>query len=227
MTPESLIRGYKPGRFSFNVIGGRCEECQGAGLRKIEMNFLPDVYVFCDTCNGKRFNRETLDIRYKGKSISDVLNMTINDSCDFFKKFPKIFNKLNTIKEVGLGYITLGQQSTTLSGGEAQRIKLASELSKKDTGNTLYILDEPTTGLHFQDIKVLLEMINSLANKGNTIIIIEHNMDVIKTTDYLIEIGPKGGERGGQIMYSGPPEELIKLENSPTAKYLKKELTSD
>ena len=227
MTPESLIRGYKPGRFSFNVVGGRCEECQGAGLRKIEMNFLPDVYVFCDTCNGKRFNRETLDIRYKGKSISDVLNMTINESCDFFKKFPKIFNKLNTIKEVGLGYITLGQQSTTLSGGEAQRIKLASELSKKDTGNTLYILDEPTTGLHFQDIKVLLEMINSLANKGNTIIIIEHNMDVIKTTDHLIEIGPKGGERGGQIMYSGPPEELIKLENSPTAKYLKKELTSD
>ena len=226
MIPESLIRGYKPGRFSFNVVSGRCEQCQGAGLKKIEMNFLPDVYVNCDVCNGKRFNRETLDVRYKGKSISDVLNMTINDACNFFEKHPKIFKKLKTIKDVGLGYVTLGQQSTTLSGGEAQRIKLATELSKKDTGNTLYILDEPTTGLHFQDIKVLLEMINKLANKGNTIIIIEHNMDVIKTTDYIIEIGPKGGERGGKIIFEGSTEELIHVSNSPTAKYLKKELTS-
>tara|TARA_B110000238_G_scaffold107825_1_gene117413 strand:+ start:11 stop:2839 length:2829 start_codon:yes stop_codon:yes gene_type:complete len=225
MTPEALIRGYKPGRFSFNVVGGRCETCQGAGLRKIEMNFLPDVYINCDNCNGKRFNRETLEIRYKGKSISDILNMTINEGCDFFVNFPKISRKLNTIKDVGLGYITLGQQSTTLSGGEAQRIKLATELSKKDTGNTLYILDEPTTGLHFDDIKVLLEMINKLADKGNTIIIIEHNMDVIKTVDHIIEIGPNGGKYGGQIIYSGSPEDLINQRNSPTAKYLKKELT--
>ena len=225
MTQESLIRGYKPGRFSFNVVGGRCETCQGAGLRKIEMNFLPDVYINCDDCQGKRFNRETLEVRYKGKSISDVLNMTINESCDFFKNFPKILRKLKTLKDVGLGYITLGQQSTTLSGGEAQRIKLASELSKKDTGKTIYILDEPTTGLHFQDIKVLLEMINKLVNKGNTVIIIEHNMDVIKTVDYIIEIGPKGGKLGGKIIFSGSPEELCKLKNSPTSYYLKKELT--
>ena len=225
MTPESLIRGYKPGRFSFNVVGGRCETCQGAGLRKIEMNFLPDVYINCDDCQGKRFNRETLEIRYKGKSISDVLNMTINESCDFFENFPKILRKLKTLKSVGLGYVTLGQQSTTLSGGEAQRIKLASELSKKDTGKTIYILDEPTTGLHFQDIKVLLEMINKLVNKGNTVIIIEHNMDVIKTADHIIEIGPNGGKLGGQIIFNGNPEELIKIEKSPTAKYLKKELT--
>ena len=226
MTQESLIRGYKPGRFSFNVVGGRCEVCQGAGLRKIEMNFLPDVYVNCDNCNGKRFNRETLEIRYKGKSISDVLNMTINESCDFFENFPKIFRKLRTIREVGLGYVTLGQQSTTLSGGEAQRIKLATELSKKDTGNTMYILDEPTTGLHFDDIKVLLEMINKLAEKGNTIIIIEHNMDVIKTVDHIIEVGPNGGRNGGEIIFSGSPENLIKSSKSPTAEYLKKELTS-
>ena len=225
MTPESLIRGYKPGRFSFNVLGGRCETCQGAGLRKIEMNFLPDVYINCDDCQGKRFNRETLEIRYKGKSISDVLNMTINESCDFFENFPKILRKLKTLKSVGLGYVTLGQQSTTLSGGEAQRIKLASELSKKDTGKTIYILDEPTTGLHFQDIKVLLEMINKLVNKGNTVIIIEHNMDVIKTADHIIEIGPNGGKLGGQIIFNGSPEELIKIGKSPTAKYLKKELT--
>ena len=225
MTPESLIRGYKPGRFSFNVVGGRCETCQGAGLRKIEMNFLPDVYINCDDCQGKRFNRETLEIRYKGKSISDVLNMTINESCDFFENFPKILRKLKTLKNVGLGYVTLGQQSTTLSGGEAQRIKLASELSKKDTGKTIYILDEPTTGLHFQDIKVLLEMINKLVNKGNTVIIIEHNMDVIKTADHIIEIGPNGGKLGGQIIFNGSPEELIKIRKSPTAKYLKKELT--
>jgi excinuclease ABC subunit A len=225
MTQESLIRGYKPGRFSFNVVGGRCETCQGAGLRKIEMNFLPDVYINCDNCNGKRFNRETLEIRYKGKSISDILNMTINESCDFFQNFPKILRKVQTIKDVGLGYITLGQQSTTLSGGEAQRIKLATELSKKDTGNTMYILDEPTTGLHFDDIKVLLEMINKLADKGNTIIIIEHNMDVIKTVDHIIEIGPQGGRNGGEIIFSGSPEKLINIKKSPTAKYLKKELT--
>ena len=225
MTPESLIRGYKPGRFSFNVVGGRCETCQGAGLRKIEMNFLPDVYINCDDCQGKRFNRETLEIRYKGKSISDVLNMTINESCDFFENFPKILRKLKTLKNVGLGYVTLGQQSTTLSGGEAQRIKLASELSKKDTGKTIYILDEPTTGLHFQDIKVLLQMINKLVNKGNTVIIIEHNMDVIKTADHIIEIGPNGGKLGGQIIFNGSPDELIKIGKSPTAKYLKKELT--
>ena len=225
MTQESLIRGYKPGRFSFNVIGGRCETCQGAGLRKIEMNFLPDVYINCDDCQGKRFNRETLEIRYKGKSISDILNMTINEGCDFFENFPKILRKLQTLKDVGLGYVTLGQQSTTLSGGEAQRIKLASELSKKDTGNTLYILDEPTTGLHFEDIKVLLEMINKLVNKGNTVIIIEHNMDVIKTVDYVIEIGPNGGKYGGEIIFKGKPEDLIKNTKSPTAMYLKKELT--
>ena len=225
MTPESLIRGYKPGRFSFNVVGGRCETCQGAGLRKIEMNFLPDVYINCDNCNGKRFNRETLEIRYKGKSISDILNMTINESCDFFQNFPKILRKVQTIKDVGLGYVTLGQQSTTLSGGEAQRIKLATELSKKDTGNTMYILDEPTTGLHFDDIKVLLEMINKLADKGNTIIIIEHNMDVIKTVDHIIEIGPQGGRNGGEIIFSGTPEKLINIKKSPTAEYLKKELT--
>jgi len=225
MTPESLIRGYKPGRFSFNVVGGRCETCQGAGLRKIEMNFLPDVYVNCDNCNGKRFNRETLEIRYKGKSISDILDMTISESCIFFENFPKILRKLKTIKEVGLGYITLGQQSTTLSGGEAQRIKLATELSKKDTGNTMYILDEPTTGLHFDDIKVLLEMMNKLADKGNTIIIIEHNMDVIKTVDHVIEIGPNGGRFGGEIIFTGSPDELISNKKSPTAQYLKKELT--
>jgi excinuclease ABC subunit A len=225
MTQESLIRGYKPGRFSFNVVGGRCETCQGGGLRKIEMNFLPDVYINCDDCQGKRFNRETLEIRYKGKSIADILSMTINESCDFFENFPKILRKLKTLKEVGLGYVTLGQQSTTLSGGEAQRIKLASELSKKDTGNTIYILDEPTTGLHFQDIKVLLEMINRLVNKGNTVIVIEHNMDVIKTVDHIIEIGPNGGKLGGQVIFNGRPEELINIDKSPTAMYLKKELT--
>ncbi len=225
MTQESLIRGYKPGRFSFNVVGGRCETCQGAGLRKIEMNFLPDVYINCDECQGKRFNRDTLTVRYKGKSISDVLSMTINESCDFFEKFPKIYRKLKTLKDVGLGYITLGQQSTTLSGGEAQRIKLASELSKKDTGKTLFILDEPTTGLHFKDIKVLLEMLNKLVNKGNTVIVIEHNMDVIKTADHIIELGPDGGKFGGNIIFNGTPEKLLKIKNSYTAEYLKKELT--
>ncbi len=223
-TPESLIRGYKPGRFSFNVKGGRCETCKGGGLRVIEMNFLPDVYVECETCQGKRFNRETLEIRYKGKSISDVLNMTINESTVFFELIPKIYRKLKTIQDVGLGYITLGQQSTTLSGGEAQRIKLATELSKRDTGNTFYILDEPTTGLHFEDIRVLMEVLNSLAKKGNTVLIIEHNMDVIKMADYIIDIGYEGGQNGGEVIVTGTPEEVAKHKKSYTAAYLKKEL---
>ena len=223
-TPEAMIRGYKPGRFSFNVVGGRCETCQGGGLRVIEMNFLPDVYVECETCQGKRFNRETLEIRYKGKSISDVLNMTINEAVDFFENIPKIYRKLKTIKDVGLGYITLGQQSTTLSGGEAQRIKLATELSKRDTGNTFYILDEPTTGLHFEDIRVLMEVLNKLTDRGNTVLIIEHNMDVIKTVDYIIDIGYEGGKGGGKVVAKGSPEEIILDTNSYTAKFLKKEL---
>lgn len=223
-TSESMIRGYKAGRFSFNVKGGRCETCQGSGVRTIEMNFLPDVYVECETCQGKRFNRETLEIRYKGKSISDVLNMTVDEAVPFFEMIPKIYRKVKTIQDVGLGYITLGQQSTTLSGGEAQRIKLAGELAKKDTGNTFYILDEPTTGLHFEDIKVLMGVINKLVDKGNTILIIEHNMDVIKLADYIIDIGPEGGKGGGQLVAKGTPEEIIKNKKSYTAKFLKKEL---
>lgn len=223
-TPEALIRGYKPGRFSFNVAGGRCETCKGGGMRVIEMNFLPDVYVTCETCQGKRFNRETLEIRYKGKSISDVLNMTIDEATDFFEPIPKIYRKLKTIKDVGLGYITLGQQSTTLSGGEAQRIKLASELSKRDTGNTFYILDEPTTGLHFEDIRVLLIVLNKLVEKGNTVLIIEHNMDVIKIADHIIDVGPEGGRGGGEILVTGTPEKVAKHKTSHTARFLKKEL---
>ena len=223
-TPEAMIRGYKPGRFSFNVKGGRCETCSGGGLRVIEMNFLPDVYVECETCHGKRFNRETLEIRYKGKSISDVLNMTIEEACLFFEPIPKIYRKLKTINDVGLGYITLGQQSTTLSGGEAQRIKLATELSKRDTGNTIYILDEPTTGLHFEDIRVLMEVLKDLVDKGNTVLIIEHNMDVIKLADYIIDIGPEGGKGGGKVVAKGTPESIIKSKKSITAKFLKKEL---
>ncbi len=223
-TPEAMIRGYKPGRFSFNVAGGRCETCKGAGLRVIEMNFLPDVYVECETCQGKRFNRETLEIRYKGKSIYDVLAMTINEANGFFENIPKIHRKIKTIKDVGLGYITLGQQSTTLSGGEAQRIKLATELSKRDTGNTFYILDEPTTGLHFEDIRVLMIVLNKLVDKGNTVLIIEHNLDVIKTVDYVIDIGPEGGKQGGKIMALGTPEEIAKDKKSYTAHFLKKEL---
>ncbi|MFD1096379.1 excinuclease ABC subunit UvrA [Salegentibacter chungangensis] len=223
-TPEALIRGYKPGRFSFNVKGGRCETCRGGGLRVIEMNFLPDVYVECETCQGKRFNRETLEIRYKGKSISDVLEMTINEATSFFEPIPKIYRKLKTIQDVGLGYITLGQQSTTLSGGEAQRIKLATELSKRDTGNTFYILDEPTTGLHFEDIRVLMEVLNKLTNKGNTVLIIEHNMDVIKMADYIIDIGKEGGKHGGEVIAKGTPEQVAKSRKSYTAKFLKKEL---
>ncbi|MGB5667093.1 MAG: excinuclease ABC subunit UvrA [Maribacter sp.] len=223
-TPEAAIRGYKPGRFSFNVKGGRCETCQGGGLRVIEMNFLPDVYVECETCNGKRFNRETLEIRYKGKSISDVLEMTIDDAVSFFELIPKIHRKLKTIQDVGLGYISLGQQSTTLSGGEAQRVKLATELSKRDTGNTFYILDEPTTGLHFEDIRVLMEVLNKLVDKGNTVLVIEHNMDVIKMMDYIIDIGYEGGRGGGMIVAKGTPEEVGNDKKSYTAKYLRTEL---
>ncbi|MFN3773667.1 excinuclease ABC subunit UvrA [Cloacibacterium normanense] len=222
--PESKIRGYKAGRFSFNVKGGRCETCQGGGLKVIEMNFLPDVYVHCETCNGKRFNRETLEVRYKGKSISDVLEMTIDEAVDFFQPIPKIYSKVKTLQDVGLGYITLGQQSTTLSGGEAQRIKLATELAKKQTGNTLYILDEPTTGLHFEDVKILMEAINQLVELGNSFIIIEHNLDVIKLADHIIDIGPEGGKHGGEIIATGTPEEIIKSKKSLTAKFLKKEM---
>jgi excinuclease ABC subunit A len=226
MTSESMIRGYKAGRFSFNVKGGRCETCEGSGVRTIEMNFLPDVYVECETCQGKRFNRETLEIRFKGKSISDVLNMTVDEAVPFFELIPKIYRKVKTIQDVGLGYITLGQQSTTLSGGEAQRIKLAGELAKKDTGNTIYILDEPTTGLHFEDIRVLMDVIQKLVDKGNTILIIEHNMDVIKLADYIIDIGPEGGKGGGMVVAKGTPEEVAKSKKGYTAGFLKKELGS-
>ncbi|HPW88191.1 MAG TPA: excinuclease ABC subunit UvrA [Kaistella chaponensis] len=222
--PESKIRGYKAGRFSFNVKGGRCETCQGGGLKVIEMNFLPDVYVHCETCNGKRFNRETLEVRYKGKSISDVLEMTIDEATEFFQPIPKIYSRVKTMQDVGLGYITMGQQSTTLSGGEAQRIKLATELAKRQTGNTLYILDEPTTGLHFEDVKVLMDAITRLVDLGNSFIIIEHNMDVIKLADHIIDVGPEGGKHGGEIIAKGTPEEIIKSKKSLTAKYLKKEM---
>lgn len=225
MLPESKIRAYQPGRFSFNVKGGRCEECQGAGVKTIEMNFLPDVYVRCDKCNGKRYNRETLEVRYKGKSISDVLDMTISQGVEFFESIPSISHKLKTLLEVGLGYVTLGQASTTLSGGESQRVKLSAELSKRDTGNTLYILDEPTTGLHFEDIRVLLEVIGKLVNKGNTVIVIEHNMDVIKAADHIIDLGPEGGRGGGTILCTGTPEEVALQENSYTARFLREELS--
>jgi excinuclease ABC subunit A len=225
MTSEAQIRGYKPGRVSFNVKGGRCETCEGSGVRTIEMSFLPDVYVECETCQGKRFNRETLEIRFKGKSISDVLNMTVDEAVEFFEMIPKIYRKVKTIQDVGLGYITLGQQSTTLSGGEAQRIKLAGELSKKDTGNTFYILDEPTTGLHFEDIRILMDVINKLVDKGNTVLIIEHNLDVIKLADYIIDIGLEGGKGGGEVLCKGTPEEIIKNKKSYTAQFLKKELS--
>lgn len=222
--PESKIRGYLPGRFSFNVKGGRCEECQGAGVKVIEMNFLPDVYVHCDKCNGKRYNRETLEVRYKGKSISDVLDMTINQGVDFFESIPSIAQKLKTLQDVGLGYITLGQSSTTLSGGESQRVKLSAELSKRDTGKTIYILDEPTTGLHFEDIRVLLEVINKLVDKGNTVVVIEHNLDIIKSADHIIDLGPEGGRDGGRILCTGTPEEVAGCSESHTAVFLREEL---
>ncbi|MCI0751722.1 MAG: excinuclease ABC subunit UvrA, partial [Flammeovirgaceae bacterium] len=222
--PEAKIRGYKPGRFSFNVKGGRCETCEGAGLRLIEMEFLPDIYVPCETCKGKRYNRETLEVRFKGKSISDVLDMTVEEAVTFFENQPKILRKIETLNEVGLDYISLGQHATTLSGGEAQRVKLATELSKRDTGKTLYILDEPTTGLHFQDIAHLLDVLQKLVNKGNTVLVIEHNMDVIKSADYIVDLGPEGGEKGGRIVAKGTPEEVSKNPASYTGKFLKAEL---
>jgi excinuclease ABC subunit A len=221
---ESKIRGYKAGRFSFNVKGGRCETCGGAGVKTIEMNFLPDVYVNCDVCNGKRYNRETIEIRYKGKSISDVLNMTIDQACEFFENLPTIFRQVKSLQSVGLGYITLGQQATTLSGGEAQRVKLSTELSKRDTGNTLYILDEPTTGLHFEDIRILLGVLNKLVDNGNTVLVIEHNMDMIKVADHIIDVGLEGGKGGGEILFTGTPEELVKSKKGFTAPFLKKEM---
>jgi excinuclease ABC subunit A len=222
--PEAKIRGYKPGRFSFNVAGGRCEACEGDGVKKIEMNFMPDVYVQCDVCKGKRYNRETLQVLYKGKSIADVLDMTVAEAVDFFSEIPGLQRKLRTLYDVGLGYIKLGQQATTLSGGEAQRVKLSTELSKVGTGNTLYILDEPTTGLHFEDIRMLLDVLNKLVDKGNTVIVIEHNLDVIKTADWIIDLGPGGGDEGGKIVAEGTPENLVRAKDSPTAEFLRKEL---
>jgi excinuclease ABC subunit A len=224
--PEAQIRGYKPGRFSFNVAGGKCETCNGGGLKQIEMNFLPDVYVECDTCQGKRYNRETLEVRFKGKSISDVLNMTVEEAVPFFESIPKIARVVQTLYSVGLGYITLGQPSTTLSGGEAQRIKLASELAKKSTGKTIYLLDEPSTGLHFEDIRMLLDVLQRLVDEGNTVLVIEHNLDVVKVADYVIDLGPEGGKFGGEIIAKGTPEELVKKfkNTSHTAKYLEQEL---
>ncbi len=222
--PEAQIRGYKAGRFSFNVSGGRCEECKGGGMKVIEMNFLPNVHVQCETCMGKRYNRETLEVRYKGKSIADVLDMTVDEACVFFEAIPKIYRKIKTLQDVGLGYITLGQQATTLSGGEAQRVKLSSELSKRATGKTFYILDEPTTGLHFKDIKMLLEVIQKLVDKGNTVLIIEHNLDVVKVADHIIDIGPEGGAGGGTIVAKGTPEKVVKSKKSHTARFLKEEL---
>jgi len=224
--PEAKIRGYKVGRFSFNVKDGRCEECKGGGMKTIEMNFLPDVLVHCENCNGRRYNRETLEVRFKGKSISDVLDLTVNQAVLFFEQIPSIYRKIKTLQDVGLGYITLGQSATTLSGGEAQRIKLATELAKKNTGNTFYILDEHTTGLHFEDIDILLKVINTLVNKGNSVLIIEHNMDVIKVADHIIDIGPEGGAKGGTVICNGNPEKIVKCKASYTAKYLKEELYS-
>lgn len=224
MLPEAKIRGYKPGRFSFNVSGGRCETCKGGGYKIIQMNFLPDVEVLCDACHGKRYNRETLEVRYKGKSINDVLDMPIEQAVDFFENMPNIARRLEALRDVGLGYITLGQSSTTLSGGEAQRVKLAEELAKKDTGKTFYILDEPTTGLHFEDINVLLQVLNKLTDRGNTVLVIEHNMDVIKVADYIVDLGPEGGHGGGEILASGTPEEVVKIKKSHTARFLAKEL---
>ena len=222
--PEAKIRGYKPGRFSFNVKGGRCEACNGNGYKTIEMNFLPDVMVPCEVCHGKRYNRETLEVRYKGKSIADVLEMTVNQAVEFFENVPDILRKIKTIQDVGLGYIKLGQPSTTLSGGESQRVKLATELSKKDTGRTLYILDEPTTGLHFEDIRILMDVLQKLVDRGNTVIVIEHNLDVIKMADHIIDIGPEGGRAGGKVCATGTPEYVAKSKDSFTALFLKEEL---
>ena len=224
MLPESQVRGYKSGRFSFNVKEGRCEECEGGGIKKIEMNFLPDVYVTCDVCNGRRYNRETLQVKYKNKSIADVLDLTVEESLEYFSEIPKIRKKLQTLYDVGLGYIRLGQQAPTLSGGEAQRVKLAAELSKTNTGKTLYLLDEPTTGLHFEDIKVLLNLLNKLVEKGNTVVIIEHNLDVIKFADWIIDLGPEGGDKGGYIVAEGTPEQIAANKKSFTGKYLIGEL---
>jgi excinuclease ABC subunit A len=223
--PEAKIRGYKPGRFSFNVKGGRCETCEGAGVKTIEMNFLPDVHVHCERCNGKRFNRETLEIKYRGKSIADVLEMTVSEASEFFKAMPSLYRKIKTLEDVGLGYITLGQSAVTLSGGEAQRVKLATELAKKDTGKTFYILDEPTTGLHFQDVNMLLQVLHKLVERGNSVLVIEHNMDVIKSCDYLIDLGPEGGSGGGEIVATGTPEEVAKHKRSLTGRFLKQELS--
>ena len=222
--PEAKIRGYKPGRFSFNIPGGRCEVCGGNGYKTIEMNFLPDVLVPCEACHGKRYNRETLEVRFKGKSIADVLDMTINQAVDFFENVPSILPKIKTLQDVGLGYIKLGQSSTTLSGGESQRVKLATELAKKDTGKTLYVLDEPTTGLHFEDIRILMDVLQKLTNRGNTVIIIEHNMDVIKLADYIIDVGPEGGRNGGMILATGTPEEIVKSNKGYTPRFLKQVL---
>ena len=223
-TMEAKIRGYKPGRFSFNVKGGRCEECEGAGLKTIEMNFLPDIQVHCEKCQGKRYNKETLDIRFKHHSIYDILNLSISESLSIFESIPNIYTKLKTLEDVGLGYLRLGQPSTTISGGEAQRVKLASELCKRDTGKTLYILDEPTTGLHFQDIQMLYNVLIKLVQKGNSILVIEHNLDVIKMADYIIDMGPEGGSGGGMVVATGTPEEIAKNTKSITGKYLKDEL---
>jgi excinuclease ABC subunit A len=225
MLPEAKIRGYSTGRFSFNVAGGRCEDCQGAGIKKIEMNFLPDIYVPCDTCNGKRYNMETQQVKYKHLSIADVLDCTIEEALDVFTEIPQVKRKLGTLKDVGLGYIKLGQQSPTLSGGEAQRVKLATELSKRSTGKTLYLLDEPTTGLHFEDIRVLLDMLDKLVEKGNTVVVIEHNLDVVKFADWIIDLGPEGGDKGGYIVAKGTPQEIADNPNSLTGKYLKKEIS--
>lgn len=218
--PEAKARGYKPGRFSFNVKGGRCEACQGDGVIKIEMHFLPDVYVTCETCKGRRYNRETLEVTFKGKSIADVLDMTVEDAQEFFKAVPSIREKMDALVEVGLGYIKVGQQATTLSGGEAQRVKLSKELSRRATGKTLYILDEPTTGLHFEDVRKLLEVLHSLVEQGNTVVVIEHNLDVIKTADWIIDIGPEGGDGGGRIVATGTPEDVAEVEASHTGRYL-------
>ena len=222
LLPEAKVRGYRPGRFSFNVRGGRCEACEGDGIIKIEMHFLPDVYVPCEICRGKRYNRETLEIKYKGKNIADFLDMTVDEAYDFFANIPKIKRKLKTLKDVGLGYIHLGQPATTLSGGEAQRVKLSTELSKVSTGRTFYILDEPTTGLHFEDVKMLLGVLNKLVDMGNTVLVIEHNLDVIKTADFIIDLGPEGGDEGGRVVATGTPEEVAKIPRSYTGRFLKK-----